>query len=93
METFTTDRPLTINNVTLIPVVHHCLHADNNKSAYWLAANKEPLAIIVCDRKGVHAFDMMSSEISVTSLEQKIPELKSILTPYRRHDDDQDELI
>lgn len=94
METFTTEAPVTVGDVTLIPVVRICLHSnapdkskskarDNFTDAYWLSGNKEPLAIIVCDTNGVRAFDMSSTEITITSLLQKIPDLNTMLVPYR----------
>ena len=83
METFITDTPVSIHDVTLIPVVSHRLHSYHNAMTHWTVASKEPLAIIVCDANGTRAFDMSAKEISITSLSKKIPALKPLLVSHR----------
>ena len=79
METFMTDKPVCIHNVTLIPVVSHHLHSYYNAMTHWVYANKEPKAIIICDANGIRAFDMLAKEISIKSLSKIIPNLNTIL--------------
>ena len=82
MEYVTTETPMHADDVTLLPVVRVCHRTDKNTSGYWLTANKEPLAIIVCDSNGVRALTMASTEIAIDFLLQKIPGLDAILKPY-----------
>lgn len=86
METITTESPVSIQDTTLIPVVRTFFNTKDNTFTYWLAANKEPLAIIVCNKKGIHAFNMDSAEISIDSLLEKTPGLNEILDPYWRQE-------
>ena len=85
MEYITTETPITISDVTLIPVVRICLHSSDIKMGYELSANKEPLAIIVCDKNGVRAFDVNSSDIAISTLLQKIPDLGTVLLAYQNN--------
>lgn len=82
METYSTDTPISIHDATLIPVVWNYQHTHINNLTRWFAGNKEPRAVIVCDANGIRAFDMLSQEVSITSLEQIIPNLNAILKPY-----------
>lgn len=84
METITTETPVSIEDTILITVVHTFLYTRNNASTYWLAANKEPMAIIVCNKKGIDVFNMDFEEISIESLLVTAPDLNEILDPYLR---------
>lgn len=90
MEYFTTDPPVTVFDVTLIPVVRICTYGNGNgnKTGYWLSGNKEPLAIINCNASGVRVFNMKASEMPLDSLLQNIPDLNEVLAPYWQHEDD-----
>jgi len=86
METVSTEPAIIFGDMTLIPVVSRHLSTnscvDINTSSYWLAAHKEPLFIIVIDSKGVRAFNMASSEITIDSLRLIISNIDTILERY-----------
>jgi len=82
METFMTDKPVSIHNITLIPVVCHRIHSYYNAMTPWVYANKEPMAIIICDANGTRAFDMSAKEISITSLSKIIPDINTLLLSH-----------
>ena len=82
MEYIISEAPVTINDVTLIPVVqvYHSINGRTPES--WITASKQPLAVIICDAKGVRALNTSSSEIPIGSLLEKIPGLDVTLAPY-----------
>ena len=82
MDHVTIESPITVAEVTLIPVVHNSLFSNKDEMGYWLTGAKEPLAIILCNKDGVRAFDMNSIEIAITPLIQKVSNLTEILKPY-----------
>lgn len=79
MEYITTDPPLSLDKVTLIPVVRVCLDGENKQTDQYFSGNKEPLAIIVCTSMGVQALDVNSAKIPIDDLLQKIPGLDAKL--------------
>ena len=82
MEYITTETPVNVLDITLIPVVRICLHSNYNTTGCWLSANKQPLAIIVCDSSGTHAINISSFEISIESLLRTIPGLYAELENF-----------
>ncbi|MDH5473387.1 MAG: hypothetical protein OEY61_11075 [Gammaproteobacteria bacterium] len=85
MEYVTTETPVTVAGITLIPVVRVGLYSHDSEMGGGLAGNKEPLAIILCDQQGVHAWDINSSDIAMSLLLEKIPGLNTILAAYQSH--------
>ena len=85
MEYVTTETPITVSDVTLIPVVRICQQRNDFKLGHGLSGKKEPLAIILCDKHGVHAFDMNASAITISSLLEKIPELDTVLLACKKN--------
>ena len=79
MEYVTTESPVTVSDITLIPVVRISLKKHDFKLGHGLSGKKEPLAIILCDKHGVSAFDINASAIAMSSLLEKIPDLDSVL--------------
>ena len=79
MEQITADTPISVCELTLIPIVRTRIHDNKNINDVLLSAAKEPLAIIVCDIHGVRAFDMCSSEVNINDLIQQIPSLQALL--------------
>ncbi|MDH5392450.1 MAG: hypothetical protein OEY11_04590 [Gammaproteobacteria bacterium] len=82
METITTESAVSVQGTILIAVVRTFFKSEDKPFARWLAASKQPLAIIVCNKNGVHAFDMQSAEISMDSLREIMPGLNKTLEPY-----------
>lgn len=82
METFMIETPVCVDDVILYPVVCNRMYSSQNAITHWLVANKEPQAIIVCSLNGIDAFDMSSNKVSITSLAEKVPGLKTLLSSH-----------
>jgi len=82
MNHVTIESPITIAEVTLITVVRKRLVSNKDEMGFWLTGTKEPLAIILCNKDGVRAFDLNSIEIAVAPLIQKVSDLHEVLKPY-----------
>lgn len=83
MQSYLTETPLRIRDITLIPVVRIQLQSNYNAMTRWCVANKEPVAIIICDSEGTRAFDMSSNEVSMSFLSNKVPHIETILLSHR----------
>jgi len=82
MDHVTIETPITVAEITLIPIVRNNLFSNKDEMGYWLTGSKEPLAIILCNKDGVRAFDMNSIEIAIAPLIQKVSDLNEVLKPY-----------
>jgi len=82
MNHVTIESPITIAEVTLITVVRKRLVSNKDEMGFWLTGTKEPLAIILCNKDGVRAFDINSIEIAIDPLIQKVSDLNEVLKPY-----------
>ena len=71
--------PYTIGTVTLVPIERIYIHCDRGKMGYRLTGFKEPHAVVICDTKGIHAFNTEAEEISLDLLIQVVPNLKASL--------------
>lgn len=80
MEELRAGNPLTIADVTLVPIERSAIQSDIGNMGYWLTGFKEPFAVVVCDATGTHAFGIDSAEIAVDMLIQKVPNLCAILS-------------
>ena len=72
-------KPLTIANVTLIPIERTRIQSEAGNTGYWLAGFKEAFAIVACDATGAYAFGVDSEEIALDALIEKVPKLQSFL--------------
>jgi len=75
MEELKPGKPVTANNVTLIPIERISINSKEMNKGYWIAAQKEPYAIILRDSKWSRAFDMEGNEVSMEYLAQVVTDL------------------
>lgn len=71
--------PLSMGNLTLIPVEHLVIQSSAENTHAWLAAYKKPHAIILCDSSGVRALSLEAKQLSLQHLVQAVPGLGSVL--------------
>ena len=76
MEQLRTEAPIHLPGMTLVPVSLSNIRG-NNVNGY--SASKVPIAIIICDNNGVHAMGMQASDIELSELIEKLPELETTL--------------
>lgn len=79
METLHVTRPVTIGEVTLIPIERTELQSGKGYAGFWLNGVKEIYTLVVCDKKGIHTQNAGPADIKLDELLQKIPALKQIL--------------
>lgn len=72
--------PLSIGDVTLVPIERAWIRSDMGDAGYWISAFKEVVAVVVCDASGIRALDADSSEIALDALIRKTPNLSAILS-------------
>lgn len=79
MEVLRAASPLSVGDVTLVPIERAWVRSDMADAGYWISAFKEVFAVVVCDASGVRALDADSSEIALDALIRKTPNLGAIL--------------
>ena len=80
METLRAGSPLSVGDVTLVPIERAGIRSDMGDAGCWISAFKEVFAVVVCDARGVRALDADSSEIALDALIRKTPDLGAILS-------------
>ncbi len=80
MEALRAGNPLSVGDVTLVPIERAWVRSDMGDAGYWTSAFKEFFAVVVCDASGVRALDANSSEIALDALIRKTPNLGAILS-------------
>lgn len=80
METLRAGSPLSVGDVTIVPIERAGIRSDMGDAGYWISAFKEAFAVVVCDASGVRALDVDSSEIALDVLIRKTPNLGAILS-------------
>ena len=80
MEALRAASPLSIGDVTLVPIERAGIRSDMGDAGYWISAFKEAFAVVVCDANGVRALAADSSEIALDALIRKTPNLGAILS-------------
>ena len=80
MEALRAANPLSIGDVTLVPIERAWIRSDMGDAGYWIGAFKEAFAVVVCDASGVRALAADSSEIALDTLIRKTPNLGAILS-------------
>ena len=79
MDNLQAGKPLVADKLTLVPIERFFIHAERGSTGYWLAAHKEPHAIIICDANGIRAVNLEAKEVSLVRLAQAVPDLDTIL--------------
>lgn len=72
-------KPCVAGKISVLPIERLFIHFEKGTAGYWLAAQKEPHAIIICDSHNVRAFNLQAKEMSLEHLTQTIPGLDVIL--------------
>jgi hypothetical protein len=80
METLRAASPLSVGDVTLVPVERVGSRSDRGDAGYWICGFKEVFAVVVCDESGVCVLAVGSSEIALDTLIQKTPNLGTVLS-------------
>jgi uncharacterized spore protein YtfJ len=75
MEKLKAGKPVTVDNVTLLPIERLTIHSKKMDFCHWIAAQKEPYAIILRDSKGIRAFDMEGNDVSIECLMKAVSDL------------------
>jgi hypothetical protein len=71
--------PLSIGDVTLVPIERAWIRSDMGDAGCWISAFKEVIAVVVCDTSGIRALAADSSEIALDALIRETPNLGPIL--------------
>lgn len=80
MEGLRAASPLSVGDVTLVPIERAWIRSDMGDAGYWISAFKEAFAVVVCDASGLRALAVDSSEIALDDLIQETPNLGAILS-------------
>ena len=80
MEALRAASPLSVGDVTLVPIERAWIRSDMCDAGYWISGFKEVFAVVVCDASGVRALATDSSEIVLDALIRKTPNLGAILS-------------
>ena len=78
-ETLRAGAPLTVGNVTLLPIEHVVMHATKGKIGAWISVAKEPYALIVRDGNGIHMIETNTADVSLARLRESVPGLDALL--------------
>lgn len=70
-----------IDAVSLIPIVRQKLRSHTFTTQTWIAASKEPVALIVRDRNGIRIVQFEAA-LSIKQLRAQIPELDDLIAQY-----------
>lgn len=80
MEALRAASPLSVGDVTLVPIERAGIRSEMGNAGYWISAFKDVVAVVVCDATGVRAIATDSTEIALEPLIQKTPDLDAILS-------------
>lgn len=78
-ETLRAGTLLTVGTVTLLPIEHVVMHAAKGKIGAWISVAKEPYALIVRDRNGIHMIETDRANVSLEQLREIVPGLDAVL--------------
>lgn len=71
--------PVTIGEVTLIPVVSASLNYWHGKRGLFFFGVKQPLNVLVVSPSGKKALGISGEEVSLDQLIQEVPAIKDLL--------------
>lgn len=75
-------KPVTVADLTIVPIERRVLHTCAGDGRFWLVAFMEAAAVLVRDVSGIRAFDVEGVEIAVESLVGRVPGLGSLLASW-----------
>lgn len=73
------DNPVTIDGLTIIPVVQVLLNSWHVKDKASFFGSKQPIALIVVSPLAKRAFRITGEEVSIEQLIQEAPGIKEVL--------------
>ena len=76
-------KPFIAGQFSLVTIERLYIHSEKGTAGYWIAAQKELHAIILCDTNGIRAVDLNSNEVSLEELIKNIPKLGATLASLR----------
>jgi hypothetical protein len=74
--------PITVAGITLIPIERVRVSSEKQRTAYWLNAKKEAVAVVICDLEGPRAVDVEARERPIDEFIRDIPELEFLLAEF-----------
>ena len=83
MDKLLVGKPLIAGQSSLVAIERLYIHSEKGTAGYWIAAQKELHAIIICDTNGIRAVDLNSKEVSLAELIKNIPQLDTALASLR----------
>jgi hypothetical protein len=78
-ETFRAGAPVTLGPVGLLPIERVVLSAGLCAGLAWVAALKQPVALIVRDAGGIRALGIGDGPVALDALREKVPGLDAAL--------------
>ena len=82
-----TDKPLTANGVTLIPVTKLSLNCQRIGNSISFFAVKEPTSVVVLSQATRRAFNITGEEISLGQLVQDAPSIEELMERHQPTDE------
>ncbi len=73
------NKPVRIGEVTIIAIDRCTTFSNQTEKHAWWYLSKEPVAVVACDRHGVHAFLVPQGEIAWEQLQQITPGIADIV--------------
>ena len=83
MDKLLVGKPFIAGQFSLVTIERLYIHSEKGTAGYWIAAQKELHAIILCDTNGIRAVDLDSNEVSLEELIKNIPKLGATLASLR----------
>lgn len=78
-ETFRAGAPVRIGLLAVLPIERMVLHANCAGECLWIAAAKEPYALVLREADRVRAMDTQAAEIPMDTLRAQVPRLDAAL--------------
>ena len=83
MDKLLVGKPFISSQSCVVAIERLYIHSEKGTSGYWITAQKELHAIIICDTNGIRAIDLDSNEVSLEELIKNIPKLDATLASLR----------
>ena len=71
--------PIHIADVTLLPIERVKLQSQSTATHAWIAASKEPAALVVRDTDGIRIIDI-GTALSIEQIREQIAELDDLMS-------------
>ncbi len=71
--------PVTVSDVTIIPIEKTLSRSFTTKQGFWMYSSKNPVALVFCGPRGSKAVDIAGRDLRLEELVHKVPGLEAIL--------------